>query len=90
MMDSLFLDAKKLDVCNDAKHIFEGKMQKHPKCCLYCRWFSALYEGSCDTLGVCIIPNRVASFYKSLVPGWAFCDLYETDKLKLLREVDNG
>lgn len=89
-MDSLFPDTKKLDVCNDAKHIFESEMQKHPKCCLYCRWFAVLYEGSCNTLGVCPIHNRAASFYKSLVPGWGICDYYETDELKLLQEAKNG
>lgn len=89
-IDQLLADTKKLDICNDAKHIFEGEIQKHSKCCLHCRWFSALYEGSCDTLGVCLIHNRATSFYKSLVPGWAFCNYYEIDKLKLLQEAKNG
>lgn len=89
-LDLLFKDAKKLDVCNDVKHILESKIQKSPKCCLYCKYFAALYEGSCDALGVCLIHNRIASFYRSLVPGWCVCDYYETDELKLLQEVDNG
>lgn len=89
MMDLLFQDAKKLDVCNDAKHIFEGEMQKHPKCCLYCRWFVALYEGSCDALGVCS-HTRGICFSKSLIPGWAFCNYYEINKLSLLQEAKNG
>lgn len=89
-LDLLLSDAKKLDVCNDVKHTVEGTLQKYSQCCLYCRWFAALYEGSCDTLGVCLIHNRVASFYRSLVPGWGVCDYYEVDKLKLLQEADNG
>ena len=89
-LDLLLTDIKKLDVCNDAKHALESKIPKRPVCCLYCKWFAALYEGSCNTLGVCLIHNRVASFYRSLVPGWCKCDYYETDKLKLLQEVYNG
>jgi hypothetical protein len=89
-LDLLSIDAKKLDVCNDAKYELESKIPKRPACCLYCKWFAALYEGSCNTLGVCIIHNRVASFYKSLVPGWGVCDYYETDELKLLQEAENG
>ncbi len=88
--DLLLKDAKKLDVCNDAKYELESKIPKIPRCCLYCKWFAALYEGSCNILGVCLTSNRVASFYRSLVPGWGMCDYYETDELKLLQEVDNG
>lgn len=88
-LDLLLQDTKKLDVCNDAKHIFEGIMEKYPQCCLYCRWFAALYEGSCDTFGVCL-HTRAVGLYKSLVPGWAFCNCYEINKLSLLQEAKNG
>lgn len=89
--DLLLQDAKRLDVCNDAKNMMESKIPKISASCLYCKWFASLYGGSCDTLGVCFNDKSTALF-KSLVPGWHTCNHYSFGRYPIRKEegADNG
>lgn len=79
-LDLLSPNTKKLDVCNEAKYVLDSRLQKPPACCLFCKYFVSLYQGSYDVIGICGHVRSV-SFYESLVPGWVTCDYYETNMI---------